>query len=205
MSDPPREELERLLAERQTAESEKRERLKAAVLVVSGERGYARMTVQDVLERAEIARSRFYREFSNLDDCYCSAYTSEIDRVAAQLLDGCGGDWRAGLEQALTALEELVVEQPHLARGIFVEVFVAGGRALDKRREVWERLSHALDGARRETAEPRHSPPPLTASFMLSVCEAAVWSFLLGDRSGDFGEIVEELKALVAEAYLGSL
>lgn len=199
----PKEELQRLFDDRLAKAERRRVRLQTAVLVASGELGYAKLSVQDVLERAGVGRTRFYREFSNLGDCYSSAYAAEIDRLLSRLLSGCGGGWRAGLERALADLGELVVERPLLTKGLLVEVHVAGGRALAKRREVWERLSHALDGARRETAEPRHSPPPLTASFMLSAIEAAVGDYLLGDRSDNFRETLSELRALILETYLG--
>jgi AcrR family transcriptional regulator len=203
MSGTPRGELDRLEKARREASERVRAELESAALRGSAELGYAKLSVQAVLDRAKVSRSRFYREFDNLGACYASAYAKEIDLLSERLLSGCG-DWEGGLDQALRVLQELVEENPLLARALLVEVHVAGEPAIAKKREVWERLSHALDGARRETPRPRHSPPPLTAAFMLSAIECAVCDFLLGGRSDDFAQTLLELRDLLVETYFGS-
>jgi AcrR family transcriptional regulator len=198
----PREELQRLLEERERGEKEARARLEAGALLGAAQLGYARLTVQAVLRLTGVGRNRFYREFKSLSHCYSAAYAREIDLVSERMLEGCAADWRSGLENGLAVLRELVLDRPLLARALVVEVHVAGEPALAKRREVWERLSHALDGARRETSKSRHSPPPLTAWFILSAAEAAVGGFLLGGRQ-DFSETLQGLQELIVELYFG--
>src|SRR6478735_5924141 len=190
MNGTPRRELDRLNRARQEGADQRRAEIESAVLRGSAELGYANLTVQAVLDRAQASRARFYREFDNLDDCYASAYGKQIELLSERLLTGCRGGWESGLEQALRGLQELVEENPLLARALFVEVHVAGEPAIAKKREVWERLSPALDGARRETSKPRHSPPPLTATFMLSAVECAVCQFLLGGERDDLGRTI---------------
>lgn len=203
MSGTPREELERLSKARRDA-SDRRTKLEVAALQASAELGYANLTVQKVLDRARVSRSSFYREFDNLDSCYASAYGREIDLLSRRLTAKCCEGWQAGLDGALEVARNLVLEQPLLARALLVEVHVAGEPAIAKKREVWERLSHALDGARRETTKSRHSPPPLTAIFMLSAIECAVCDFLLSGRDGDFERTLAALRQLIVEAYPGS-
>jgi AcrR family transcriptional regulator len=204
MSGTPRRELARLEKARREGADQRRAEIESAVLRGSAELGYANLTVQAVLDRAGASRARFYREFDNLDDCYASAYGKQIELLSRRLLIGCGGGWESGLEQALRVLQELVEENPRLARALFVEVNVAGETAIAKKREVWERLSHALDGARRETSKPRHSPPPLTATFMLSAIECAVCQFLLDGERDDFGRTISALRDLIVETYRGA-
>lgn len=201
MSGTPGEELDRLAKARRGAAADRRSRLEAAALQASAELGYANLTVQSVLDRARVSRSGFYREFGNLDSCYASAYSKEIDRLTDTLLASCDKGWAAGLDGALEVTRDLVLEQPLLARALLVEVHVAGEPALAKKREIWERLSRALDRARRETTESRHSPPPLTATFMLSAIECAVCDFLLGALGDDFGQTLAALRSLILEAY----
>lgn len=203
MSGTPHAELARLLETRKQREGEIRARLEAGTLLAVAELGYARTTVQAVLDRSAVSRNRFYREFDNLRECFAAAYSGEIDLLTERLLAGCGDGWGEGLDSGLSVLRGLVLERPLLARALLVEVHVAGEPALAKRREVWERLSHALDGARRETAVPRHSPPPLTAAFMLGAIEAAVCDYLLEGTGDNFGEMLAELRALIRGAYLG--
>ncbi|MGN6275690.1 MAG: TetR/AcrR family transcriptional regulator [Solirubrobacterales bacterium] len=198
----PREELRRLLEERERGARETRGRLEAGVLLGAAQRGYARLTVQAVLNLTGVNRNRFYREFKSLSQCYAAAYGREIDLVSERMLGDCEDGWERGLDKALAVLHELVLDRPLLARALFIEVHVAGEPALAKRREVWERLSHALDGARRETSKSRHSPPPLTALFILSAAEAAVAGCLLG-RGDDFSKTLQALQELIVELYLG--
>ncbi|MGN6662664.1 MAG: TetR/AcrR family transcriptional regulator [Solirubrobacterales bacterium] len=197
----PREELGRLLEEREEGARQTRTRLEAGALLGAAQLGYARLTVQEVLNLTGVGRNRFYREFKSLSDCYAAAYEREIDLVGERLLGGCGASWEEGLDEALAVLRGLVLQRPLLARALFVEVHVAGEPALAKRREVWERLSHALDRARRETSKPRHSPPPLTAAFMLGAIECAVCDYLLGGKDRGFEETLAALRALIVEAY----
>lgn len=204
MNGTPGGELERLAKAQREASRERRSRLEAAALQGSAELGYAKLTVQKVIERARVSRNSFYREFDNLDSCYASAYRKEMGLLSESLLARCGEGWWAGLDGALAVTRDLVLEQPLLARALLVEVHVAGEAAIATKREVWERLSHALDGARRETTKPRHSPPPLTAAFMLGAIECAVCDFLLGGRGGDLERTLSALRQLIVEAYFGA-
>lgn len=204
MSGTPRRELDRLQKLRRDDSGKRRAELEAAALRGSAELGYANLTVQAVLDRAEASRSRFYREFDNLDACYASAYAKEVELLSERVLGGCADGWESGLDRALRVLRELVERDPLLARALIVEVHVAGEPAIAKKREVWERLSHALDGARRETTKPRHSPPPLTASFMLSAIECAVCNFVLDGTGDDFGQTISALRDLIVETYRGA-
>jgi AcrR family transcriptional regulator len=195
-------EFERLLQGQSGRAIQPRRRLEAGVLLASGEIGYSTLTVQAVLDRTGDGRTRFYDEFASLGDCYAAAYSREIEIFAWRLLRGCSGGWRTGLHKALAELESLVLEQPLFARGLLVEVNVAGEPALTKKRELWERLSRALDRARRETTGSRHSPPPLTAPFMVGAIETAVGSVLL-DRNENFPETIRFLGDLILETYFG--
>lgn len=200
----PRRKLEDLQAEQLRAREASRVRLEAAVLEAAGELGYARLTVQAVLDRSGVGRSRFYREFANLAECFACAYVAAIERLCERLLVGCRpGAWRAALVSALDVLSRLLAERPLIARALVLEVHVAGEPALAKQREVWERLSRAMDGARRETDSSRHSPPPLTASFMVSAIEAAVGRALLSGDPGSFRESAPRLRDLIFDVYFG--
>lgn len=88
--------------------------------------------------------------------------------------------------------------------GIYTVVVLisAGGIALARRREVFERLSRAIDRARRETTEPRHSPPPITAAFILSGIEAVALKTLRED-GGDFDEFLPGVLYFSISYYFG--
>lgn len=175
-----------------------------AMLLACGELGFRQVTVEEVLGRYGGYRAQFYRRFTNLGECYTAAYEAEAEKLCEQLLEAGAGEpsWRRGLDAALRLLAGFVREQPLVARALLVDVHIAGGPALAKRKEIFERLSRALDGARRET-ESRHSPPPLTALFMVSAVEASVVSALIAGEPQRFEEALPEIVEMIGAAYFG--
>ncbi len=145
------------------------------MLSAAGEIGYYNVTVQDVIDRYGGSRSQFYRQFPSAAACYEEAYAIESKRLCEAILAAGreGEDWRTGLEAALKELGRWAWQQPELAKGLLIEAHAAGERVRQNRKEVFERLSHALDSARRETKS-RHSPPPLTARLMIHVIDTAL-------------------------------
>jgi AcrR family transcriptional regulator len=200
----PRGELARLRAEREGRDSEARERMIEAMLEACGERGYRQVTVQDVIDGCDGYRVQFYGHFANKAECYAVAYETEIERLREALLGAARAQetWRAGLGAALEELARFATERPALARGLLVEVQVAGGQALAKREEVFERLSRAVDGARR-VRKSEHYPPPVTAEFIVGAIESAVTRVLLEGEPRRFAAAVPELVGLAVAAYFG--
>ena len=106
------------------------------------------------------------------------------------------------MHAAIGVVTTLVSERPLIARALLIDVHLAGEPAGELRKEMFERLSRAIDSARRET-ESRHSPPPLTALFMVSAIEAAVVAALVRGDPDSFAESAPELEQLVLAAYFG--
>lgn len=181
-----------------------RETIRAAMLRACGEAGYRAVTVQRLLDAYGGNRAQLYREFPNLEACYLEAYETETERLCAEMLaaGAAGADWESGLRAALEALAAFVEAQPLPARALLTEVHLAGEAVLAVRNAMMERLSRAVDSARREIRS-RHSPPPLTALFMVGTIEAAVVAALLASEPRRFTEAVPELAALVCSAYFG--
>jgi AcrR family transcriptional regulator len=189
-------------AVRGESEAVTRGRLEMAALQASGELGYRRLTVGLLLARTGVSRTRFYEIFANKGDCYAAAYERLIERLGEEILATGAAEpsWSRGLEQALARMAALVEAEPLIARGLLAEVHLAEDAPLAKRKEVFERLSRAIDLARREN-ESRHSPPPITAAFILSAIEASVVDALLRKRPEDFGREVPTLVYLALSLY----
>lgn len=200
----PRHELARLRGQAARRSPELREQIMAAMLEACGELGYRKVSVRAVLERYGGHRIQFYSEFANKAECYAAAYGAEAERLVAALLKAgaVAPGWQAGLTGALGEVARYARERPLAARGVLVEIHVAGGPALAKREELFERLTRAIDSARRETGS-RHSPPPITAAFMVRAIEAAVGAALEAGEPERFVAAVPELAGMVAAAYFG--
>jgi AcrR family transcriptional regulator len=199
----PRAELARLRRRQIEQDFDLRERIMEAVLKACGEKGYRKVSVQDVIDRYDGNRAQFYRHFASKADCYAAAYETGVERLCARILGAtkAAEDWPQRLGGALDELARFVSERPQLARGLLVEVHVAGGSALEKRSEVSSRLARALDIARREGASP--AAPPMTAAFVVGAIEAAAISSLTAGEPKRFADAVPELAAIATSAYFG--
>jgi AcrR family transcriptional regulator len=200
----PRGELSRFDETRRRQAEETRLSILGAMLASCGEKGYRRVSVQDVIERYGGNRVQFYRHFSSKADCYADAYEEEVERLHERVRAAARaeGGWRGGLRAGLEELARYVEGQPLVARGLLVEVHVAGGPALALRAEVLERGVVAIDAGRAEDgAGP--SPPRITAQFMAGAIESTLAGALAAGDPGAFAGAVPELTHMIVSTYLG--
>jgi TetR/AcrR family transcriptional regulator len=181
-----------------------RQRLLEAMLVASGELGYERVAVRHVIERANTSRATFYKNFEDREDCFAQAHRDACDWLYRRMV-GAGRrqpSWREGLRAAMAELLEFCANQPALAKALFVEVHAAGEQALDQRRDLMERLSRALDGARRELPS-RQAPPPVTSTFIVGAIDTLVSAKLMDDDAERAPEMLPGLLHFVVMQYFG--
>jgi AcrR family transcriptional regulator len=181
-----------------------RERLLEAVLLASGERGYEHISVQDVIERAHASRATFYKHFDDKEDCFARAYSDAANWLYQRLTSIARRQpsWKEGLRAGMSELLEFCANQPALARALLVESHAAGGAALAEHDLLMERLSHAIDRARREIPS-RQAPPPVTATFMVGAIETLVRTKLMSDEPETAPEMLPGLLHFVVMQYFG--
>jgi AcrR family transcriptional regulator len=181
-----------------------RERLLGAMLVASGELGFEQVAVRHVIERAKTSRATFYKHFADKEDCFAQAHKDAGDWLYRRLTGAAKRQpsWRQGLRAAMAELLEFCANQPAIAKALFVEVHAAGDRALAQRRELMERLSRALDGARREIPS-RQAPPPVTSTFMVGAIDTLVSAKLMDGEAERAPEMLPGLLHFVVMQYFG--
>src|ERR1044072_1660004 len=181
-----------------------RERLLEAMLMVSGEEGDDNSSAQHPAERAQASRATFYKYFKDKEDCFAQAYHDAADWLYRRLTGVAKRPprWREGLRAAMAELLEFCAHQPALARALLVEVHAAGGAALAEHDLLMERLSHAIDGARREITS-RQAPPPVTATFMVGAIETLVRTKLMSDEPETAPEMLPGLLYFVVMQFYG--
>lgn len=181
-----------------------RERLLEAMLVTSGELGYENVAVKHVIERAKASRATFYKYFDDRESCFVEAHHDAGEWLYRRLV-GAGKrqpTWREGLRAAMAELLEFCANQPAIAKALLVEVHAAGGRALAQRADLMERLSRALDGARREIPS-RQAPPPVTSDFMVGAIDTLVCAKLMDGDAARAPEMLPGLLHFVVMQYFG--
>ncbi len=136
----------KLLSRDQVVQSQ-RERLLEGMAEAVAEKGYARTSVADVIERAEVSRATFYQLFDNKDDCFRAAFDAFAARLAELLASVLQGLKLAGnvppmvkLDRVVTAYLAVLQGAPAHARVFLVEVYAAGPDAVRQRQESLERF-----------------------------------------------------------------
>ena len=123
-----------------TAEWQHARMLHAITRAVS-EKGYAKVTVADLVALAGVSRRTFYEHFEDVEHCFMVAYeaaTAELlAAMAAALRETPERDWRKRFEIAIAAYLEALASDPPMARACLVDVLGAGPRAVETRRTVY--------------------------------------------------------------------
>jgi AcrR family transcriptional regulator len=126
-----------------------RERLVRGAIAAVAEKGYATVTVADVVAAARVSRKAFYEHFAGKEECLLVAATTGVGIMASRL---AGVD---GLRPAVRAYLELCASEPVFARVLFLELPTVGEAARSLRHASFGALADMLQRA----AGPGDRPP----------------------------------------------
>jgi AcrR family transcriptional regulator len=128
---------------RRPSSPDRHSRILAAVARVSRQKGYAAMTVADVVAEAGVSRESFYRCFGGKLDAFLAAQEAALHgsaSVAGAFMTG--GSWADRIWSGLDALLSYLARNPDLAGPDLVESVAAGHAAF--RRTVENRMAFAV-------------------------------------------------------------
>jgi AcrR family transcriptional regulator len=134
-------------APRDVVRHTQRARMLAAMVDAVAEKGFARISVADVVERAGVSRKTFYEQFANKEECFLAAYDAGVDGLLAAIDDALAElapDWLAAARRAVEVYLERMAGGPAFARAFLIEVLGAGPHALARRDAVQERFAAQL-------------------------------------------------------------
>jgi AcrR family transcriptional regulator len=143
-------------APRPVVREAQRVRMLAAMVQAVAEKGYARVAVADVIERAGVSRKTFYEQFANKDDCFLAAYDASVDELLAKIdvaLEALAPDWLAAHRAAVETYLETLAASPEFARALLIEVLGAGPDALSRRAAVQDRFAAQLRDVHRRARQ----------------------------------------------------
>jgi len=180
-------------------------RLREALLDLCTERGYRKLKLRDLLERADVGDAAFHRDYADLDayfaDVLSEIYSEFFDR-ATEAVAGLSG-WRDRMRATGYALVRYLRSDERVARLAAVEVQYAGKRAQELFLETFNRLVKLLDEGSSEAGGP-DSPGLATAIGVGGVMFARLQEGIANDEL-DLGE--EEVPQMMYAAvfpYLGA-
>lgn len=126
-----------------------RARLTEGLAAAIAEKGYAAVTIADVVRIARVSKRTFYEHFADKEACFLAAYEVAVDTMRRTMGDALAGrpaDPLARLDRALRAYLDLLASEGAMARVFLVDVYAAGPQALQRRREVQEDFTAVVAG-----------------------------------------------------------
>jgi AcrR family transcriptional regulator len=170
---------------------DQRERLIAAVPGVVAERGYAAMSVADIVRAAAVSRNAFYKNFADKRECFAAAHDAGHERLFEVLAVPCesGGTLAERVEGSLMAGLAALAGEPALARMLFVEA-PAAGEEIALRYHEWLARYGALLRAAGSDLPPESQPAPEVETVIVGGIASRVASEVLQGRAAHLPELI---------------
>jgi AcrR family transcriptional regulator len=175
----------------------------AAMVAAVAEKGYAAVTVGDVVARAGVSRRTFYEQFEDKESCFLAAYECGADGVLAAVsaaVDAQGDDWRARVRAGIETYTGALAIEPALARTLIVDVLGAGPRAVELRQEVYGRFVDRFREAR-DLAAAEQRIPELYLRGLVGAIAELVQGHVVAHGAETLRDITPELVDLALAVF----
>jgi AcrR family transcriptional regulator len=186
---------------REQVRASQRGRMLLGMVEAVAEKGYARTTVADVLERAHASRETFYEHFANKQDCFLAAYEESVQHLTAALRDSLDPEEEplARFDRLLGAYLEAMAQEPELAHMFMIEVYAAGPDAWARRAAVLERFGDVTFEVLGDAPQIRRLPDPRFAvQALVAAISALVTGKLAAGKAAELPSLRAPIMALVA-------
>jgi AcrR family transcriptional regulator len=194
-----------LLRGTNTFSASERARILRAAADLTTEKGYAEISVADVVERAGVTAETFARMFGDdLDECMLAAISAMVGEIMSAIAGTYSVDrseWDSGL-MAMKAILELMAANPSLAHhGYIVTRQVAPPRVHEAYEAATTLLSAMIDRLRDERSE--LDPPATTARSALGGPEAVVRAEIMAGRIDQLPRLLPDFAYAATVGFLG--
>jgi AcrR family transcriptional regulator len=183
-----------------------RDRVLDAVARVSAEKGYANVTVADIVDEAHVSRSTFYELFRDKEACFLAAFDEIMQRFLAELVRVSGQNddksWAERIGAGLELMLSFLAAEPAFARMCLVDTNFAGPQAMDRYHAAVRTLTTFVDLGRRESPHGQEIPNSL-ASAIVGGGAVLVRDEILAGRIAQVGELLPAMIYLTLAPYLG--
>ena len=164
------------------ADSQRARMLDAVVRAVAF-RGYADVTVTDVVGRAGVSRRTFYEHFRDKQECFLAAYQTGLEILAGRIVGATAETpdavWREKLRIGLEAYTRALSEHPRFARTLLIDILGAGPEAVALRQRLHELFMLRFRRLSEQAAAQEPAVAPVPDVFLRALV-------------GGIGELVQE-------------
>lgn len=177
------------------------QRIVDAMIESCAEKTYAATTIADIVKRASISRTTFYKRFTNKRACFDAALDAciaEIEAAAAAAASPSDAPPEA-VRKAVGAALELMAAKPAMAQLVMSDAITVEPAILERYRSL---LVPALEGLWREAAGPRR---PAASDPLLAFGRAQVLVFnqIASGRTDRLPELLPEIVYIALLPFAG--
>ena len=181
-----------------------RERILAAVALLSRTKGYAAMTVADIVKTGSVTREAFYDHFRSKEDAFLAAQTAGLEAsVAASAASFFSGEnWPDRVWNGLHTLLSYISAQPDLVYVDVIESFAAGTAAI--RRSFDNRMAYGLflEDGYRQSPEAERLPHLCSEAIAGAILGLLRWQ-VADHRIEDVMELIPETAYVALAPFIG--
>ncbi|HWW66616.1 MAG TPA: helix-turn-helix domain-containing protein [Solirubrobacterales bacterium] len=190
---------------REVVARNQRLRLVAGVARAMAEHGYARLTVEHVIEAAGVSRTTFYEHFDNKQEAVLLSHDVVFERFLGSLVRACNGEreWPLKVKAAIGTTIAFAVAEPEQAQLLALDALAADVNVTRRVLASNDHLAGLLSAGRQHT--PRGADlPGLTEKALVGAVSAIVAGRLMNGEAERLPELEPELVQLVLTPYIGA-
>jgi AcrR family transcriptional regulator len=134
-------------------------------------KGYAEVTIADIVREAAVSRRTFYEHFSTKGECLIALYEAASHNALKVLKEAIdpAHDWHEQIEKALTAYLGCMTQNPVLMRTLFIEILGLGAEGLEARRRVNQEIADFMLGVVNSGPAGKGRPEPMSRQMAMAV------------------------------------
>jgi AcrR family transcriptional regulator len=181
-----------------------RERLIAGLAEAVAEKGYAAVTLTDIVKGAKVSRRVFYANFESKEQCFLAAFeivVAHLRELIAEAVEGVD-EWPRQALAATRAVLSFLASEPDLARLCLVESRVAGPAVTARLNEAVGEMGPLLRQGRAARPEGKRLPDSTEDSTIGSLVSLAQRKVAAGEAE-QLEELLPDCAELALLPYLG--
>lgn len=179
-------------------------RIMEGVAEVLSEKGYAAMSVEDVITAAGVSRRTFYDHFKSKEEAYLAGFDAISQEMFAEVTGAAKAqpDFVSGVIEGIRKFLEMVSERPLQANMCIVEVLAAGPNALERRNEMVRSLA-SLFREGMSTVPGNFNPPESTAEMIMGGIYEVVYARLSYGQAAELPGMLPDIVYAALLPYIG--
>jgi AcrR family transcriptional regulator len=182
-----------------------RERLIAGLAAAVADKGYAAVTLTDVVQQAKVSRRVFYANFESKEECFLAAFevvVGHLRELVAEAVEGIP-DWPQQAIVATRATLGFLAAEPDLARLCLVESRGAGPAVTARFNQAAAEMAPLLRRGRGERDERERPLPASTEESTIGSLVSLAYRKVAAGEAAQLEQLLPDCAELVLLPYLG--